>query len=61
MANCSFCGADIPRGTGKVYAKKDGRVLNFCSSKCEKNSLKLNRNPRKLKWTEVYRQDKPNK
>ena len=30
---------------------KDGRILEFCSSKCEKNLLKLKRNPLKTKWT----------
>lgn len=51
MVNCSFCTKDIPRGTGKVYVKKDGRVLQFCSNKCEKNMVKLNRKPVKFKWT----------
>jgi len=43
----------IEPGTGKRYIKKDGSVLFFCSSKCEKN-YKLGRDPRKLKWTYVY-------
>jgi len=50
---CSFCGGMIEPGTGKRYIKKDGSVLFFCSSKCEKN-YKLGRDPRKLKWTYVY-------
>lgn len=44
--DCSFCGTDIPFGTGKMYVKKDGKVLYFCSRSCEKNLLKLRRNPR---------------
>ncbi|MCD6387510.1 MAG: hypothetical protein J7L30_04225, partial [Methanophagales archaeon] len=28
----------------------DGSVLFFCSSKCEKNMLKLGRKSRKVKW-----------
>ncbi len=51
---CSFCGKEIPKGSGKMYVKKDGTVLYFCSSKCEKNMLKLGRDPRKIKWTKKY-------
>ncbi len=52
---CSFCGHEIEVGTGKMYVRKDGKVLYFCSRKCEKNMLELKRNPRKLKWTKYYR------
>ena len=48
---CSFCGKDIERGTGTLFVRKTGKVLPFCSMKCEKNVLKLERKPRKLKWT----------
>lgn len=34
-----------------MYVKTDGKILNFCSSKCNKNMLKLNRKPRDFKWT----------
>ncbi len=51
---CSFCGEEIEVGTGKMYVRRDGRVFYFCSGKCEKNMLKLKRNPRKLKWTRKY-------
>jgi len=54
MAKCSFCGNELEQGTGKMYVELDGRVQYFCSNKCEKNMLKLGRNPRKLKWTESY-------
>jgi large subunit ribosomal protein L24e len=43
MARCDYCKNSIPRGTGKMYIKKDGRKLDFCSNKCEKNMLKLHR------------------
>jgi len=49
---CSFCGEGLKKGTGKMLAKNDGKVLYFCSSKCEKNLLKLNRVPRTTRWTE---------
>ena len=54
MAKCSFCGNNIAKGTGKMFVYADGKILNFCSSKCEKNLLKLNRKPRKFKWTKYY-------
>lgn len=58
MAKCSFCGTDIPMGTGKIFVKKDGKQLNFCSMKCEKNMLKLGRKPWETKWTEDSRSKK---
>jgi large subunit ribosomal protein L24e len=51
---CSFCGTEIPPGTGLMYVQKDGKILYFCSKKCEKNMLKLKRKPRKVKWTEEF-------
>lgn len=52
---CSFCGNDIEPGTGTMYVKKDGTVYYFCSSKCQKNLLKLRRDPKKVRWTTLYR------
>lgn len=46
---CSFCGALIELGTGKMLVKKDGTVFYFCSHKCEKN-MRLGRIPRRLTW-----------
>jgi len=51
---CSFCGNEIEPGTGKIYVRKDGKILHFCSRKCEKNMMVLKRNPRRLKWTKHY-------
>ncbi len=51
---CTFCGGDIEPGTGKLYVKKDGTVLYFCKSKCQKNMLKLHRVPRRVRWTKHY-------
>ena len=55
---CSFCGADIPAGTGKVVVLPDGSYLTFCSNKCEKNYLKMKRSPQKVKWTSKYHEEK---
>ena len=51
---CSFCRQNINKGTGKIYVQKTGKILHFCSSKCEKNMLKLKRKPRTTKWTQEY-------
>ncbi len=48
---CSFCGNTMEIGTGKMFVKKDGLIMYFCKSKCEKNGLGLKRTPRKFKWT----------
>ncbi len=50
MPDCSFCKREMPFGTGVTLVKNDGRLLHFCSSKCEKNTLKLHRKPANLKW-----------
>jgi len=55
---CSFCGREIEPGTGKMYVLKNGTVLYFCSSKCQKNMIKLHRVPRRVRWTEAYRREK---
>ena len=47
---CSFCGKEIKKGEGYLYAKKDGTVFYFCSSKCKKNALVLKRDKRYVKW-----------
>ncbi len=51
IKRCSFCDREIEPGTGKMFVKRDGSLLYFCSSKCEKNMLKLGRNPRRVRWT----------
>lgn len=51
---CSFCGEEIAPGHGLMYVRNDGVLLWFCSSKCEKNSLKLKRDSRKLPWTKYF-------
>lgn len=55
MVNCSFCGTNIERGTGLTYVKKDGKILHFCSRKCEKNMIQLGRKPRNVTWTAEHR------
>ena len=33
-----------------MFVKNDGRVFYFDSSKCEKNMLKLGREPARVRW-----------
>lgn len=55
---CSFCGRDIEPGTGKMVVAASGSVSFYCSSKCEKNHLKLKRSPRRVRWTRIYQEEK---
>ncbi|MBI4983147.1 50S ribosomal protein L24e [Candidatus Woesearchaeota archaeon] len=58
MPKCAFCGLSIERGTGKMFVYVSGKVVYFCSGKCEKNLFKLSRKPLRTKWTEAYRKEK---
>ena len=55
---CSFCGDEIEPGTGKMYVKRDGTVLNFCTNKCYKNMIELKRVPRTTEWTDKAKSEK---
>ena len=57
MVRCSFCGESIEKGTGKMFVYATGKISYFCSNKCEKNLIKLGRNPAHTRWTESYRTD----
>lgn len=57
MAKCIFCGTIIEKGTGKLFVKKDGKTMNFCSSKCEKNMFKLKRKPIRTRWSNRYEKE----
>lgn len=52
---CTFCGYDIEKGTGKIKIMKDGKVVNLCGTKCEKNMFKLGRVARETPWTAEYK------
>ncbi|MFH0949369.1 MAG: 50S ribosomal protein L24e [Candidatus Aenigmatarchaeota archaeon] len=47
---CSFCSNEFEKGSGKMFVQKTGKIFWFCSSKCEKNMMKLRRDPRDFKW-----------
>ncbi|MBI5159425.1 50S ribosomal protein L24e [Candidatus Micrarchaeota archaeon] len=48
--DCSFCKQEFPRGTGLLFARRDGTILKFCSNSCKKNMLVLKRDPKYQKW-----------
>ena len=49
---CSFCGSNIPKGTGKMFVKNTGEIFYFDKSKCEKNFF-MGRDKKKLKWAKA--------
>ncbi|MCD6204023.1 MAG: hypothetical protein J7I99_06710, partial [Methanophagales archaeon] len=53
---CSFCNLPIEPGRGKMFVRRDGTVLYFCSSKCERNMVKLGRKRRRVKWVQKRNQ-----
>ena len=55
---CSFCGDDIEPGTGQMFVKTDGTVLNFGTNKCYQNMIELKRVPRTTAWTEKFAVEK---
>lgn len=58
MSNCSFCGTAIEPATGKMYIKRDGTVLHFDSSKCQRNMVELGRINRHVGWTDAAKHAK---
>lgn len=54
MVKCAFSGKEIPIGTGKMYVRKNGQILWFLNSKCQKNYLHLHRKPVFYKWSKFY-------
>jgi large subunit ribosomal protein L24e len=55
MSRCVFCGREEHDFKGVHLIKNDGTIDFFCSSKCRKNALKLHRDRRKVKWTQIYK------
>ncbi|PIN79797.1 50S ribosomal protein L24e [Candidatus Woesearchaeota archaeon CG10_big_fil_rev_8_21_14_0_10_34_8] len=55
MPKCVFSGKEIPRGQGIMYVRKNGQILWFMNSKCERNYLKLKRKPVDYKWSKLYK------
>jgi len=49
MPTCSFCGKSYT-ASGMMLVLDTGKIFNFCTKKCEKNMMKLKRNPRHVGW-----------
>ena len=54
LAKCIFCGKEGEDFYGTYLIKNDGTMNYYCSSKCNKNHLKLGRDKRRLKWTTAF-------
>jgi len=54
MVKCVFCGKDSNPHKGTQLIRNSGTVDYFCSNKCLKNSTKLKRDKRKIRWTEAF-------
>jgi large subunit ribosomal protein L24e len=61
MGKCDYCGITFEKGTGKMYIKDSGKILNFCSHKCEMDMIVYKRKARDYKWTEVSKKEKASK
>jgi large subunit ribosomal protein L24e len=55
---CDFCGKEIEKGSGKIIFKDNGKQIDLCSNKCEKNMIKFKKKPRNLNWTEISHKEK---
>ena len=56
VLKCSYCGSEIPPGTGTTFVKNDGSIFQFCSPKCRKMKLKFKKPARKVRWTKYFGQ-----
>lgn len=54
MVKCTFCGREEEPFRGVHLIRNIGVVNFFCSSKCRKNALTLERDKRKWKWAEAF-------
>lgn len=61
MVKCVFCGKEEHAFKGVHFINNDGSVNFFCSKKCRKNTMKLKRDRRGLKWTAAYHEERKKK
>ncbi len=47
---CTFCGDEVKIHKAIIYYQSNGKSYVFCSSKCRRSMLILNRDPKKVKW-----------
>jgi len=54
MTKCTFCGKEESPHKGTHVITNKGETNYFCTSKCQRNSIKLKRDKRKVRWTEAF-------
>ena len=59
MPVCSFCKKPYKEPRGLTIFTFDGREINFCTSKCQKN-MALKRDPKKVNWVKREKKSKTN-
>ncbi len=42
---CSYCTAEIEKGTGMIYVRKNGAIRYYCTKRCYKLNAVHNRRP----------------
>lgn len=42
---CSYCTAEMEKGTGFLYVRKNGNIKYYCSNRCYKLNVVYNRKP----------------
>lgn len=47
LVKCSYCSADIEKGTGFAYVRKTGVIRYYCSQRCYRFNILHNRKIRR--------------